>query len=132
MIENLEKNPENLIYEYFEELKRQVDLRRETLKLELDNCSDEIIQSIESTKDNCIKLSKESKMLSTEIEFLKELSNEKLTMLIDDFDTFEIDNEKFEDIRGHLSILNECISRELSEYKDAIIGRKEYNFEFED
>ena len=44
MIENLEKNPENLIYEYFEELKRQVDLRRETLKLELDNCSDEIIR----------------------------------------------------------------------------------------
>ena len=39
--------------EYFEELKRQVDLRREELKLKLDNYSDEIIQSIESTKDNC-------------------------------------------------------------------------------
>jgi hypothetical protein len=132
MIENLEKNPENYIIEYFEELKRQVDLRREELKLELDNCSDEIIQSIESTRDNCIKLSKESKMLSTKIEFLKEFSNEKLTMLINDFDTFEIDNKKFEDIRGHLIILNGGIARELSEYKDTIIGGKEYTFEFKE
>jgi hypothetical protein len=44
MIENLDKDPENFIFEYFEELKRKVDLRRETLKLELDNCSDEIIR----------------------------------------------------------------------------------------
>jgi hypothetical protein len=47
----LEKEPENYIFEYFEDLKRQVDLRREELKLKLDNCSDEIIQTIERTKE---------------------------------------------------------------------------------
>ena len=67
-IEILEKDPENYVFEYFEELKRQVDLRREELKLRLDECSDQIIESIESTKENYIKLSKESKRLSTKIE----------------------------------------------------------------
>ena len=128
MIENLHKDPENYIFEYFEELKRQVDLRREKLKLEIDNSSDEIIQSIENTKDNCIKLSKESKMLSTEIEKMKE----ELIQLIYRFDTFEINDKKLEDIRGHLTIFNGNLSRKLSEYKDSIIGNKEYTFEYED
>ena len=61
-LEILEKNPENLISEYFEELKRHVELRRDELKLKLDNCSDQIIESIESAKENCIKSSKETKI----------------------------------------------------------------------
>jgi hypothetical protein len=91
MIENLDKDPENFIFEYFEKLKRQVDLRREKLKLELDNNSDEIIQSIESAKDNCIKVSTESKRLGTEIE----KSKEELTKLIDRFDTFDFKLKRF-------------------------------------
>ncbi len=81
-IETLEKDPENYIFDYFEELKRQVDLRREILKLKLDECSDEIIQSIECTKKNCINLK-----LSSEIK----KSKEDLNKLTDRFDTFEID-----------------------------------------
>jgi hypothetical protein len=64
-IENFEKDPEYFIFEYFEELNREVDLRREISKLKLDECSDEIIQSIECTKENCINLNKESKRLSS-------------------------------------------------------------------
>ena len=60
--------------------------------MKLDSCSDEIIQSIESAKENCVKMLKESKRRSTEIE----QTNEELTDLVDSFDTFEIDNEKFE------------------------------------
>ena len=63
-LEILEKNLENLILEYFEELKKHVDLRREELKLKLDNCSDQIIESIESAKENCIKSSEETKNLN--------------------------------------------------------------------
>ena len=63
----LEKEPENYIFEYFEDLKRQVDLRREELKLKLDNCSDEIIQSIERTKEVKVYLSKEVNRIKIEI-----------------------------------------------------------------
>jgi hypothetical protein len=85
-IDTLEKDPENFILKYFEELKRQVVQRRENLKMKLENCSDEIILSIGSAKESCIKLSKESKRLSTEIE----KSKQELTHLIDRFDNFEI------------------------------------------
>ena len=37
---------ENLIYEYFAEVKAQVDLRRENLKLFIDDYSNEIIEKI--------------------------------------------------------------------------------------
>ena len=77
---------------------------------------------------NYIKLSKESKRLSTKIEE----SKEELTKLIDRFDTFEIDEKKFEEIRQSLRILNEGLTRKLSEYKDSIIGGKENTFEFKD
>ena len=70
MIKNLDKDLENLIYEYFEELKRQADLWREALKLKLCNCSDEILQSIEITKENRIKLSKETRRLRTEMAII--------------------------------------------------------------
>jgi len=109
-------------------LKRHVDLRREELKLKLDNCSDQIIESIESAKENCIKSSKETKNLNTEIE----KSKEELTELVDRFDTFEIDEKKFEEIMQSLIVLNGGLTRTLSEYKDSMIGGKEYTFEFEE
>ncbi len=103
-----------------------MDIRREKLKLKLDNCSDQIIQSIESTKDNFIKLSKESK--STEIKKPKE----ELTELIERFDTFEISEKKFKEIRQSLTVLNGGLTRKLGEYKDSIIGKKQFTFKFDD
>ena len=127
-IEKLDKDPENYICEYFEELKRQVDLRKKELKLKLENCSDEIIQSIESTKENCIKFSRETKRLSTKIEEAKE----ELTELMDRFETFEIDNEEFEETMQSLKVHNGVLTRKLGEYKDSIIGDKKYTFEFKE
>ena len=105
-----------------------MDLRREELKLKLDNCSDDIIKSIESAKENCLKLFKESKRLGTEIE----KSKEELTNLIDKFDTFDFNELKFETAKHSLSILNGGLTRKLNEYKDTIIGDKKYTFEFKE
>ena len=73
-------------------------------------------------------MSKQSKRMSTEIEN----SKKELTELIDDFDTLEIDYEKFEEIRQSLAVLNRGLNRKLDEYKDSIIGGKEYTFEFKE
>jgi Rad3-related DNA helicase len=127
-IENLEKDTENYIFEYFEELKRQVDLRREELKLKLENSSDQIIESIESHKENCIRLNKESKRLSTAIE----KSKKELTKLIERFDTFEINDTKFNEIVQSLYVLNGGLTSKLGEYKESMIGGKEYTFEFKE
>ena len=43
------------IYNDFEKILRQVDLRRENLKQQIDNYSDEMIKSIERTQTDLIK-----------------------------------------------------------------------------
>ena len=67
-IEFLEKNAENYIYDYFEDVKRQVDIRREDLKFKIDKYSDELIKSVELNQTNLIKLSKESNQLTTNMK----------------------------------------------------------------
>ena len=47
-LENILKDPENIIYEEISELKRQVDLDREKLKSEIDDLADGLIQQLES------------------------------------------------------------------------------------
>jgi hypothetical protein len=62
-IEQIETNPESYIYDYFEDIKNQVDLRREDLKFKIDTYSDDIIKSIETTQTNCMKMSKENEFV---------------------------------------------------------------------
>ena len=47
-LEEILKNPETIIYEEISELKRQVDLDRETLKSKIYQLADDIIQQLES------------------------------------------------------------------------------------
>jgi len=94
-IEFLEKNAENYIYDYFEDVKRQVDIRREDIKFKIDKYSDEIIKSVELDQMNLIKLSKEANQLKTNIE----KSRKDLNELISRFDTLEFNDEKFKDIK---------------------------------
>ena len=67
-VELLEQNAENYIYEYFEDIKRQVDIRREDLKFKIDNYSDETIKSLELNQKNIIKISKEVNQMTNAIE----------------------------------------------------------------
>ena len=127
-IESLERNAESYIYEYFEDIKRKVDLRREDLKMKIDTCSDELIKSIESNQLNCIKLSKEVDRLTSDIEKFKQELNE----LVDRFDTFEINDAKFTDIKQSVTVLNDSFTKILEEYNDSLIGNKEYTFKFKD
>ena len=94
-IETLEKNSEGYIYEYFEDIKRKVDIRREDLKIKIDKYSDEVIQSIESIQLNYIKISKQANQISTGID----QSKKELDDYVKRFDTFEIDENKFESIK---------------------------------
>ena len=47
-LENVLNDPEKIIYEEISELKRQVDLDRESLKMEIDTLADGLIQQLES------------------------------------------------------------------------------------
>jgi hypothetical protein len=127
-IEMLEKNSEGYIYEYFEDIKRQVDIRREDLKMKIDKYSDEVIQSIESTQKNYIKISKQANQISTNIE----QSKKELDSYVKIFDTFYIDEKKFEAIKQGVVDVNGKFDEIILYYNKALIGNKKYSFQFDE
>ena len=127
-VELLEQNAENYIYEYFEDFKRQVDIRREDLKFKIDNHSDEIIKSLELNQKNLIQISKEV----TQMTIVIEKSKNELNKLITQFDTLEIIDKKFEDIKASVAVVNQEFHKILAEYHDSLIGNKEFTFKFKE
>jgi len=127
-VELLEQNAENYIYKYFEDIKRQIDIRREDLKFKIDNYSDEIIKSVELNQMNSIKLSKEVNQMTTDIE----KSKNELNKLITQFDTLEINDKKFGDIKSSAAVVNQEFHKILAEYQENLIGNKKSRFEFKE
>ncbi len=127
-IEALENDPEYYIYEYFEEVKRQVDLRREEIKSRVDDCSDEMIRSIESSKENCVRLVKEGKRLEINVQKQKKVLDE----LLERFDRFDIDELKFDEIKQSVALFNKSLASKINEYKCSVVGNKVYYFETKD
>ena len=127
-IELLERNAENYSYDYFEEIKRQVENRREDLKIKIDNYSDEIIKSVELNQKNFIKLSKEVNQITENIE----KSKKEFDMLTSRFDTLEFNDKKFEDIKASVKVVNQEFHKILAGYQDSLIDNKKYTFEFKD
>jgi len=123
----LEKNSEGYIYEYFEDIKRQVDIRRVDLKMKIDKYSDGVIQSIESIQKNYIKISKQVNQISTNIE----QSKKELDSYVKIFDTFYIDEKKFEAIKQGVVDVNGKFDEIILYYNKALIGIKKYSFRFD-
>ena len=127
-IEELEKNSESYIYEYFEDIKREVDIRREKLKTDVDKYSNEVIQSIENTQLNYMKLSKQASQISKKIgESKKELDD-----YIKQFDTFEIDEKKFENIKNGVVDVNQHFLKIINDYNYSLVGNTKYLFSFKE
>lgn len=61
----LERNSEFYIHSYVKEIINKVDIRRETFKATIDECSDELIESIKNTQSKLIKISKETNEINT-------------------------------------------------------------------
>ena len=125
-IETLEKNSECYIYDYFEDIKRQVDIRREDLKMKIDKYSDQVIQSIEGTQVNYIKISKQVNQISTNIE----QSKKELDDYVKRFDTLDINDSKFEAIKQGVAVMNGKFDKIILDYNNALIGNKKYSFQF--
>ena len=125
-IDEFKKESEYYIYEYFEDIKRQVDLRRETLKVEIDDYSDDIINKVNQTQKKCNTLSKTVKLISAEIE----KSRIDLKQLTKDFDNFVINDTKFEDISLKVNELKPKLTDLYDKYKDSLLDNKKYAFCF--
>jgi hypothetical protein len=75
-IDFIQNNAETYINEYFQNVIRDVDLRRELLKAKIDDYSNLLIESLKTTEANCIKLSKEINDVTNKIKRSKAVSDE--------------------------------------------------------
>ena len=104
---------------HFNKIKRNVELRRADLIQRIDNYSEEIIKSIESTQQKYLKMSKEVDQLTAEVE----KSNSNLNGLVNQFKSFK---RKQKPEAG----FNEYFSKVLEEYKESLLGFSKHSFDF--
>ncbi len=119
--ETLENNSETDSYEYFQDIKRKVDLRREDLIQRIHIYSDEIIESVKRTQLRYVKMSEEVNKLTIEVENSKSYLNG----LASRFDSCE---KKQKSVFG----LNESFCKVLEEYKESSLGFSKYSFDFKE
>lgn len=122
----MEKNSEGYIKEYFEDIKRQVVLRTEGLKIKIDQYSDNIIKTVDKTQENCIKLSKEENQITVNIA----KSKTELDKLIKQFDSIEANAMEFKEVKKSVTSLNQEFYQIIDEYNNLLIGNKKYLFQF--
>ena len=70
-IETLERDPASYISEHFQELNRQVDLRREKLLLAIQNRSNKLIDEIEAAHQECLMASKAKSPITDSVQVCK-------------------------------------------------------------
>ena len=93
-IETLEKNAEGYIREHFGNIKRQVEIRKEMLKAEIDGYSGGLIRSLDRAKDELIK---QSKVLEFDIEDLVVLNDlGVLTQTVYSYNDHLIENKNYD------------------------------------
>lgn len=112
------QDPEFFVYEYFEDVKRQVDLRRELLKNETDEHSNELIESIASKQSECMEMAKRRGPASqnfdgTVKEALKELIEKVQTVTVK-ADEFERVNRQILELKFQCDKLLEEYHREIT------------------
>jgi len=105
-IEGIRNDPENFISEYFCELNRQVDLRRDELFVEIQEYSDELIENINVLRQECLINCENTKTGKTETNKTIDECKASLDKLNSMFNTFEMNNDK-------LQIMSQKISTEL-------------------
>ena len=105
-----------------------MDLRREELKFKIDEYSDQLVQSIDASQLKCTQLSKGNKLMK---EPFIEL-NDELNKLIKDFDIFEFNDKKFEELKKKADALRIKLNNIMADYKITLLNNKKHSFEFKE
>ncbi len=125
-LELIQKDPQNYISNYFRELARQVDLRREVFINEIQEYSNELINNIDRFEKECMEKSTNIINVNNGIKNCKV----KLDRLNGIFDLFEMDDNKLEEIMTQKQAREiQTMLKPLSEgFKFKLQGDKCYKF----
>lgn len=113
-------NPDNYVYEYFEEIKRQVDIRREDLKLKIDVYSNELINEITQTQHTYRDKARANEDISSKLA----ASKEDLDKLIAELAVHECSTEGCKD---NIALQASDI---INDYDEMLFDNTNYKFEF--
>ena len=137
-IQDLINDPKNYIHECVSELKRDIDLRREEIKLEIDEISDEMIDRLELFEKECYEhLSNEN--IQNRIQKFKQDIHDieaRLAEWTKELNMLVIDVDKWDKIQSTASFLYEQLDSSLDSFKDDLVLQKfwklEPNFDFQE
>ncbi len=123
-IQFCEQDPNSFIYEYFSELKTQVDLRREELKLKIDQHSDKLIGQIEEIEKQCRNI--QIKIDDLNVSVLK--SAHVLNQLVNKFNSCKLNEQMVQEIMTEALMLKPNFEHKSNEHQNSILNHKIYKF----
>ena len=122
--ENVIKDAEFFIHEYFGAIKKQVNLQRETLKNSIDIYYETIIEKVESSENDCYKISKDIENESDKLN----VSKKELEEIIRELDSYEINDIVYEAIIKKATNLKSEFLSMVEQLKNDILGKRSYEF----
>ncbi len=125
-VESIRKDKENFIYEYFSDITREVDMRRDTLIRDIEEYSNEIIEDINKLRQECLDSSSHQLKAAEEVFDACKL---EINELKDKFESFEMYDKKFEEVLSKSMVLQEKLELEINKYKFELQGNKSYRLE---
>ena len=126
-LKSLSENSEEYISYYFNDIKTSVDLRRETLKQDIDSYSDQILDQIERTKGECIKISVKIRSISKELEVYT-CEVDRFKSKLNNLNKYE---EGYDEVKNDLLLLEIQLNESLQDSKNASIQNKVFTFHFD-
>jgi len=125
-VESIRKDKENFVYEFFSDITREVDLRRDTLIRDITEYSNKIIENINKLRQEClVSSSRQLKAAEVVLNACKLEVNEQK----DKFESFEIYDKKFEEVLSKSKALQEELDLAMNKYKFGLQGNKSYRLE---
>jgi len=125
-VEFIRKEKENFLYEYFSEITREVDLRRDTLIRDIEEYSNEIIENINKLRQEYLDSSSHQLKLAEEVF---DACKSEISELKNKFESFEMYDKKFEEVLTKSKALQEELYPLVEIYKFELHGNKSYRFE---
>lgn len=127
-LKSLMHNTDLYFYNYFDEVKRQIDVRREMLRNELDDCSDRALAHVEKVKSGCMKIRLNDEEKKKKIEAMDRCIQE----LRDKPYTLHANRSILTNVKNELVFNENKLDKMLTVYHDELLGNCQYFFEYGD
>jgi hypothetical protein len=124
-IDKILNDPNNYIYEYFEQIINQVDSQREYLKQAIDIHSEEMINNIKQIRKDHKIFEEKDEIISQDLNLYKE----SLSQLKQEFDVININETKIKEILESSEKLKIQTVNKLNELKYMLLENKSYKFD---